>query len=143
MRTKNILVLGIFLLMETIYSQAANNTKLTIRVQGIKNKKGTINIALFKSDTDFNQEKFTYVSRTPADSNGIIIFDKIDYGNYSVAVYHDENENQKLDRNFIGMPKEGYGFSNNVKGKMGPPAFKDTSVIMNQAETNLSIQLNY
>ncbi|MBK6605049.1 MAG: DUF2141 domain-containing protein [Leptospiraceae bacterium] len=143
MRAKNILVFGIFLLMETIYSQAANNTKLTIRVQGIKNKKGTINIALFKSDTDFNQEKFTYVSRTPADSNGIIIFDKIDYGNYSVAVYHDENENQKLDRNFIGMPKEGYGFSNNVKGKMGPPAFKDTSVIMNQAETNLSIQLNY
>ena len=143
MRAKNILVFGIFLLMETIYSQAANNTKLTIRVQGIKNKKGTINIALFKSDTDFNQEKFTYVSRTPADSNGIIIFDKIDYVNYSVAVYHDENEHQKLDRNFIGMPKEGYGFSNNVKGKMGPPAFKDTSVIMNQAETNLSIQLNY
>ncbi|HRG45776.1 MAG TPA: DUF2141 domain-containing protein [Leptospiraceae bacterium] len=143
MRAKNILVFGIFLLMETIYSQAANNTKLTIRVQGIKNKKGTINIALFKSDTDFNQEKFTYVSRTPADSNGIIIFDKIDYGNYSVAVYHDENENQKLDRNFIGMPKEGYGFSNNVKGKFGPPAFKDTSVIMNQTETNLSIQLNY
>ena len=143
MRTKNILVLGIFLLMETIYSQAANNTKLTIRVQGIKNKKGTINIALFKSDTDFNQEKFTYVSRTPADSNGIIIFDKIDYGNYSVAVYHDENENQKLDRNFIGMPKEGYGFSNNVKGQFGPPGFKDTSVSMNQSETNLSIQLNY
>ena len=56
MRTKNILVLGIFLLMETIYSQTPNSTKLTIRIQGIKNKKGSINIALYKSDTDFKQE---------------------------------------------------------------------------------------
>lgn len=143
MRVKIFLAFVAFLTIGAVYSQAANSTKLTIRVQGIKNKKGTINIAIYKSDADFNQENFSYVSKTPADSNGIVTFDKIDYGNYGIAVYHDENENQKLDRNFIGMPKEGYGFSNNVKGKMGPPAFKDTSVPMNQAETSLSIQLIY
>lgn len=143
MRVKIFLVLVAFLTIGAVYSQAANSTKLTIRVQGIKNKKGTVNIALYESDADFNQEKFSYVSRTPADLSGTIIFDKVDYGNYGVAVYHDENENQKLDRNFIGMPAEGYGFSNNVKGKLGPPSFKDTSVLMNQAETNLSIQLIY
>lgn len=143
MKAKNILVLGIFLLMEALYSQAANSTKLTIRVQGIKNKKGSINIALYKSDADFKQEKFSYVNRISADSDGVIVFNRIDYGNYGVAVYHDENENFKLDRNFVGMPAEGYGFSNNVKGQFGPPGFKDTSVSMNQAETNLSIQLIY
>ena len=109
----------------------------------IKNKKGSINIALYKSDTDFKQEKFSYVNRISADSDGVIVFNRIDYGNYGVAVYHDENENFKLDRNFVGMPAEGYGFSNNVKGQFGPPGFKDTSVSMNQSETNLSIQLNY
>jgi uncharacterized protein (DUF2141 family) len=143
MRTKKILVLGIFLLMEALYSQAANSTKLIIRIQGIKNKKGSISIALYKSDADFKREKFSYVNRIPADSNGVFIFESIDYGNYGVAVYHDENDNLKLDRNFIGMPAEGYGFSNNVKGQFGPPGFKDTSVSMNQPETNLSIQLNY
>lgn len=143
MRAKIFLVTVIFLVIETIYSQAANSTKLTIRVQGIKNKKGTINFALYKSDADFNQEKFSYKNKIPADSNGIIIFEKVDYGNYGVAVYHDENENQKLDRNFIGMPAEGYGFSNNVKGKLGPPSFKETSVLMNQSNTDLSVQLIY
>ncbi len=143
MKTKTIFVLGILLLMEAIYSQASNSTKLTIRIQGMKNKKGNLSIALYKSDANFKQEKFSYVNRISADSDGVIVLDKIDYGNYGVAVYHDENENSKLDKNFIGMPVEGYGFSNNVKGSFGPPGLKETSVLMNQPETNLSIQLNY
>jgi uncharacterized protein (DUF2141 family) len=143
MRRKLIFVLGILFLMEAIYAQVSNSTKLTIQVQGIKSKTGSINVAMYKSDSDFKQEKYAYKKRIPASSNGIVIFDKIEYGNYGIAVFHDENDNFKLDHSFVGMPSEGYGFSNNAKGSFGPPGFKDTSVQMNQGETNLSIKLNY
>lgn len=143
MKLKIIFILGIFFLFDGIFSQATNLSKLTIQINGIKNKKGTVNVAIYKSDDDFQKEKFSYVSRIPADAMVTFVFDKVDYGKYAVAVYHDENENKKLDRNFLGMPKEGYGFSNNVKGKLGPPEFKDTSFTMTQPETNLSIQLIY
>ena len=45
-------------------------------------------------------------------------------GTYAVTLFIDENNNQKLDKNFVGIPKEKYGFSNNAKGIMSAPKFK-------------------
>ena len=47
-------------------------------------------------------------------------------GKYAFKYFHDENSNKKLDTNLIGIPKEGYGFANNIYGSFGPPDFKDT-----------------
>ncbi|MBY0427835.1 MAG: DUF2141 domain-containing protein, partial [Alphaproteobacteria bacterium] len=51
-------------------------------------------------------------------------------GTYAVAVYHDENGNGKMDTNFIGIPKERTGASNDAKGKMGPPKFQDAKFVV-------------
>lgn len=143
MKRNTILFLGMVLLVGSSYSQTSDGTRLTIKIQGIKSKKGSISIALYKSDSDFKHEKYSYVNRILANSNGKVIFEKIDKGIYGVAVFHDENDNFKLDTNLLGIPKEGYGFSNNAKGKFGPPGFKDTAVSMNKPEVNLTIKLNY
>lgn len=125
-----------------LLSESAKSSRLKIRIQGVKNGKGSINIALYKSDSDFSTEKYAYVTRIPASSD-TAVFEKIDPGTYGVAVFHDENENLRLDRNFAGMPAEGYGFSNNARGTFGPPSFKATAVQINQPEISLNIKLNY
>jgi uncharacterized protein (DUF2141 family) len=142
MSKKFLLVVGVILFSIPSFGQNSYG-KLKIKIEGLKNKKGSINIAVFKSDEDFKNEKFTFATRIKADSDGNFVFDKVEFGRYAVAIYHDENENSKLDLNFVGIPKEGYGFSNNIKGVLGPPKFKETSFQLNQAETSLSIQLIY
>lgn len=48
-------------------------------------------------------------------------------GTYAIGIFVDKNYNNKMDRNFFGVPKEQYGFSNDAKGSFGPPSFKDAS----------------
>jgi uncharacterized protein (DUF2141 family) len=57
---------------------------------------------------------------------------KVKPGSYAVAAYHDENNNDKLDKAFTGIPNEKYGFSNNVRGIFGPPDLSDQLVLVQQ-----------
>lgn len=63
-------------------------------------------------------------------------------GKWAVRLYHDENDNGKLDTNFFGIPREGYGFSNNVKGRFGPPPF-DRRLFDVRNDTTITINLIY
>ncbi|MBZ0108020.1 MAG: DUF2141 domain-containing protein [Candidatus Scalindua rubra] len=63
-------------------------------------------------------------------------------GKYALAVIHDENVNGKLDTNWLGIPKEGYGFSNDVKGVLGAPAFSAASFLYDRRDIDLTISLN-
>ena len=64
-------------------------------------------------------------------------------GTYAVSVYHDENSNDKLDTNFLGIPREGVGASNNAHGHMGPPKFDSAKFQWAGAWLNLEITINY
>ena len=57
-------------------------------------------------------------------------FKEIPKGEYAVAVFHDKNSNEKMDVNFLGIPKEAYGCSNNAKGFMGPPKYEDAKFLL-------------
>ena len=63
-------------------------------------------------------------------------------GKYAISIIHDENNNDKLDTNFIGIPKEGFGFSNNPRIMFGPPSFEKASFEINQAHVIL-IEMKY
>jgi uncharacterized protein (DUF2141 family) len=62
-------------------------------------------------------------------------------GKYAIRVFHDENNNKKMDTNFVGFPTESWGFSNNVKAKFGPPKFEDSIFELN-ANKEMNIHLN-
>ena len=66
-----------------------------------------------------------------------IIFENIPKGTYAVSIFHDENNNGKLDTNFFGIPNEDYGCSNNAKGFMGPPKWQDAKFKLNTNKTLL------
>ena len=70
-------------------------------------------------------------------------FENIPPGKYAIAVIHDENMNGKLDANWLGIPKEGYGFSNTAKGVVGAPLFSAASFPYDGKNLDLTISLNY
>ena len=60
-------------------------------------------------------------------------------GTYAIGIFVDANYNNKMDRNFFGVPKEQYGFSNDAKGSFGPPSFKDASF---NVDGELKLEIN-
>jgi len=72
----------------------------------------------------------------------VAAFQDIPAGTYAIAVFHDTNSNTKLDKNFFGIPKEGYAFSNNVFGTFGPPDFDDASFELDGNKT-VKIKMGY
>ena len=65
---------------------------------------------------------------------------KLKEGQYAISAFHDVNDNKELDTNWMGIPKEKYGFSNNARGFMGPPSFEDAAITV-EAVTELRITL--
>ena len=64
-------------------------------------------------------------------------------GTYAIAVYHDENNNHKFDRTLLGLPAEGYGFSNDAPALVGLPSFSDARFTAGPGDTVLRIRLRY
>lgn len=100
---------------------------LTIEIAGLKNSKGQVLLEL----SNEKAEKISGFSQIIENNKCTIVIKNLQPGNYSFKYFHDENLNQKLDTNIVGMPKEGFGFANNAKGKFGPPPFEKTTFAVN------------
>ena len=104
------------------------NGNLTVLVKNIRNEKGQIGFCLYNSSSGFpkHPEKAKQCIFIKAEANSAVCtFTDIPLGNYAVCVFHDENNDHKINSNFIGIPTEGVGVSNNAKGHFGPPKFDD------------------
>jgi uncharacterized protein (DUF2141 family) len=100
---------------------------LTVTITGLENSKGQILLEL-KND---KEEKISGHTQTIENNKCIIYISNLKPGKYSFRYFHDENKNEELDTNWLGIPKEGFGFSNNAKGTFGPPSFKKTIFNLN------------
>lgn len=70
-------------------------------------------------------------------------FKDLPYGNYAVAIYHDRNSNERLNRGLFGMPEEGYGFSNDAPASFGPADFDDAVFDLETVDTTIQIKMRY
>ena len=113
---------------------------LRVRVSNIESDKGKIAVAIFDNEENFLKKDFTNIS-IAVDSSDYIIFKGIPQGKYAVSIFHDENENGELDTNWLGVPTEKFGFSNNKLGMFGPPNFKDCLVHINDENEEIIIEL--
>jgi len=144
---------GLFLTLTPRFSplleaQSTGSATLTVHVIGARNTKGKIRAALFRGAEGFPNDASKAIHTQAADidtqtSSAQVVFTDLPPGFYAVSVFHDENMNQKLDKNFVGVPKEGYGASNNPKKKMGPPSFEETKFQLSGMEQSLEIKLMY
>ena len=129
-------------------AQSAGAASVTVHVTGARNAKGQIRAALFQSAKGFPGDASQAIQTRAADIDpqsliAQIVFTGLHEGVYAVSLFHDENMNQKLDKNFLGIPKEGYGASNNPKKKMGPPDFEETKFQVGGQAQSLEIKLMY
>lgn len=108
-----------------ITSQAfSQQNNLVVVVKNINEAKGNISVALFNNEKDFT-EKMLIGKRTLSKLGEVqVVFENIVPGVYAISVMHDVNENGKIDSNAFGIPKEGFGFSNDAMGMFGPPSFE-------------------
>ena len=129
-------------------AQSTGTATLTVHVIGARNSKGKVRAALFSGAEGYPNDASKAVQTQSADidpqtSSAQIVFTNVPDAVYAVSVFHDENMNQKLDKNFVGVPKEGYGASNNPKKKMGPPNFAETKFQLSGTQQPLEIELMY
>lgn len=123
--------------------QTDNAASVTIEVKGVKNNQGNIRVAIFRDPASFPKGKPFMAQLKAAHESGTVAltFEDVPYGEYAIAVYHDANENGELDTNFMGIPKEAYGFSNDHRPKFSGPDFEAAKVEINQAQVNLDITI--
>ncbi|HEU5134990.1 MAG TPA: DUF2141 domain-containing protein [Steroidobacteraceae bacterium] len=98
-----------------VLAAVANAGELTVTITDIREARGFLMVALVNSDAAWNdQDKPVAAQKVPAAKGEVKLqFKDLMPGAYAVQVMHDENENNQLDTNFLGIPTEGYGFSNN------------------------------
>ena len=116
---------------------------LTVRVEGLSTTAGHVKIAIFdKADAFPDDEKAIQREKVPVGDKleAVWVINGLAPGQYGVAVFHDIDDDGVLDTNFVGMPKEPYGFSNNARGTFGPPAYEATTFAFDGQPMTISIQ---
>jgi uncharacterized protein (DUF2141 family) len=126
-------------------AQAASGT-LTVEIDRLRNRKGKVCLSVFNSSRGFPgtggnaiQSQCVKVS----DSAVKVTFRGLKSGSYAVAVLHDENADGQANRNGLGIPTEGFGFSRNPALRAGPPKFADAAFLAAGASTAIQIQMTY
>lgn len=119
------------LLLALLLARAATAADLTVTITNISGPGGEVRWAVFDSAEDYKADANPVLaarSRVDGDRLKVTVHDLPD-GRYAIKLYHDANGNGKLDSNRLGIPTEGYGFSNNA-GRFGPPPFEKAAVAL-------------
>lgn len=134
----------IALLLSFSTSSKAQNDEtvtLTIEMDVTKYNKGTIYLALYNSKENYMKKSYKDDSKKVSNHKVRLVFEGVKKGDYAFSVFHDVNNNKKMDKNFFGIPKEPYAFSNNQKGRFGPPKFEKAKFnVTKDLTVNISIK---
>lgn len=111
---------------------------LTVEITGLRNSNGNLLYELF----DAKHKSLVVDNEIISNNKCVIILKNIKPGKYGFNYIHDENKNKKLDTKMMVIPKEGFGYSNNVEAKFGPPAFEKWIFEVNE-NTKLNLKVTY
>lgn len=126
------------------FERAEGSIKVT--VTDVSNKNGEVMVALFSSSKGFPYETSHAIQKQKGRAvNGsvAVTFTSIPEGAYAIALFHDTNGDGKLNTNFMGIPKEGYGVSNNSYNTFSAPDYTSSSFQHSKVFTELSIRVKY
>ena len=140
---KNLITI-ICLSLFTFTSLNAQDEKLsdiTVVISNFETNQGKAYIALYNSETTFLNKGFEATFSKIENNRCTVTFKAVPNGVYAVSMFHDENDNNKMDTALFGIPKEDYGTSNNAKGFMGPPKWVDAKFQINNKSITQHITL--
>lgn len=122
--------------------EAAARARLIITITGFENTDGQVRVYLFNSPDGFPSKPAKALTvrkeKLSGTTHEVQIAD-LPYGAYAVAAHHDENGNDKMDSNWMHIPKEATGASNSARGTFGPPKFKKAAFEIAQDTVRIEI----
>jgi uncharacterized protein (DUF2141 family) len=131
-----------------LWSNAAPSDAIVrVEIASLRNAQGDVGCLIFNSPDGYPQTHAKAYKEIHAAIDGdhaVCEFKDVTPGTYAVIVFHDANQNGKLDKNFLGVPQEGYAASNNVRPLMSAPEFKEASFVAPGASvTAIKLQIRY
>lgn len=121
---------------------------IKVNIQGLRNSDGKVILCLYKKEAAKNfpdgAEYAFQVAENKALESGVSVqFSNVPSGTYAISLLHDEDGDSEMDSNFVGIPREGFGTSNNVKPVMSAPSFKDARFRYRGGKKELTIKVIY
>lgn len=120
---------------------------LTVQVHGLRSAGGVVRAGLYPDAAHWlkpeDSPQVSGVTATPRGATASCVFPDVRPGTYAVAVFHDENHNEKLDTNFLRLPTEGFGFSRVERLGLGQPSYADASFHVGDADLTVQVKMIY
>jgi uncharacterized protein (DUF2141 family) len=113
-------------------TSAPTRSTLTVRIQGLRNDRGTVLVALYDNERSFAKKRdpLAGAEAPPKNRGAVVVFNDVKPGRYALAFFQDENNNKDLDTSLLGLPSEPFGFSRDAMGKVGPPSFAAAAIVI-------------
>ena len=135
-------VLAVLALLAAAAPLAA--AELTITVTNVHNDRGNVEISVYDSADEWpDHPKDSNHQVQPAKRGEIVFKFDLPPGTYAAAGYHDENKDGKFNKDFMGLPREGYMLSNNKRPDFSAPDFEDVAFTLEPAGTAITMRMNY
>jgi uncharacterized protein (DUF2141 family) len=137
-----LLASGIAVARDADGSPAGSGT-IHLQIVGLENAEGVVVVALFDSEEHFEapDDPVRRASLAISDHRAEVSWHSLAFGEYAIRSFHDENGNGELDTNWVGIPKEAFGFSNDAMGRFGPPGYDDAKFLFDSDGHRLEIRL--
>jgi uncharacterized protein (DUF2141 family) len=132
---KHLILIVLLLLFSKFVS---GQFSLEIEITGLKNDSGLVLLQLF----DENEKVINQARSIIKENKSIITFENLKPGKYAFRFFHDENLSGIMETNGLGIPEEGYGFSNNASGQFGPKPFKEWLFEIKE-DKKLAVKIKY
>ena len=129
-------IVGILAASWVLATDDTQSSKLTVIIKNLKTQEGKVGITLFDSDEKFLEQGLVEKTvKSSATGFVEIVIENLPHGTYAISAMHDQDGDGELDTAVFGIPTEPYGFSNDARGKFGPPSFDDSKFIINGDKT--------
>lgn len=122
-------------------AQQVKSSDVTVTVSNLSSNHGKVFFALYNEESHFLKKEIRGEISHIENNTCTITFKDIQNGVYAISLFHDENNNNKMDTNFFGVPKEAYGCSNNARGFLGPPKWAEAKFQINNKSIIQHIKL--
>ena len=130
----------------TFSANSQNPADLRVEVEGLRNQEGKLSITLFNNAEGFPEDidnAFKWRTVDLREGKPVFVFKDLPAGEYAYAILHDEDGDGEMKKNLLGIPREGFGFSNNYEPKIKNPSFKDASFFLRGTSVTHEINIIY
>lgn len=138
-----LIMIQLSLIVGAAYADTGN---ISVLLTGFHNDKGRAQVVIYSSDKGFPLDpNYAYETRTTVIKNGQarVVFNDIPMGEYAISAIHDEDMDGDFDRNWLFIPGEGWGTSNDAGGYWGPGSYKDSRFILDSKDAVIRIIMHY